>query len=88
MNYCFIKCKVISNPEFKFIWKSKNISVCNILVELNNGSIIEVRGYNDIADYIYGFVKLGEIIFIEGILKNKYIETRNIIIIQYRLLQS
>ena len=58
MNLVFIKGKIIEKIEFKFIYsknKTKNtpISIAQSKVELDNKSIITVKGYNEISDFCY-----------------------------------
>ena len=70
MNLCFLMGKIISNIEFKFIINSINISVAIFEIELNNRSIIKVKGYNEIADYCYQKLVKGEVVIICGSLNN------------------
>ena len=54
MNECFFIGKIISDIDFKFIVNSKKYYSISILqIELNNKSIVTVKGYNDIADFCY-----------------------------------
>ena len=39
------------------------------LIELSNKSIIKVKGYDEIADYVYSNIKNGDIIIISGELR-------------------
>lgn len=70
MNLCFVMGKIISNIEFKFIINSKNISVAIFEIQLENKSIIKVKGYNEIADYCYQKLVKGDKIIIYGELNN------------------
>ena len=70
MNLCFIMGKIISDIEFKFIIKSKNISVIMFEIELSNKSIIKVKGYNEIADFCYQKLVKNDIVIIYGNLNN------------------
>lgn len=63
MNECFVTGKIISNIDFKFIVNSKKYySISIFKIELNNQSIITVKGYNEIADFCY-----------KNLIKNNYI---------------
>ena len=63
MNICFFIGKIISEIEFKFIVNSKKYySISIFQIELNNKSVITVKGYNEIADFCY-----------RRLLKNDYI---------------
>ena len=53
MNLCFLIGKIISEINFKFVLNSKNISIAYFKIELNNKSIVEVKAYNELADYCY-----------------------------------
>ena len=72
MNICFLYGKIISDVKFDFILNDKNnISVCYFQLKLLNESIINVKAYNEKADYCYGKVNSGDSIFLEGYLNNK-----------------
>ena len=63
MNECFVTGKIISNIDFKFIVNSKKYySISIFQIELNNKSVITVKGYNEIADFCY-----------KSLIKNNYI---------------
>ena len=47
MNICFLKGKIISDIEFKFIINNKKYySISIFKIKLDNKSIIAVKGYN------------------------------------------
>ena len=66
MNICFIKGKIISDIEFKFVLNSENYAISMFEIKLSNKSIVKVKAYNDMADYIYRCFKKNDYIFIEG----------------------
>ena len=68
MNLCFLAGKIVSDINFKFIINSKNISIACFNLQLNNGSIIKVSGYNEIADYCYSNLRKNDFINIQGYL--------------------
>lgn len=72
MNICFLYGKIISDIDFKFIMNNKNkTSISVYKIQLNNKSIVTVKGYNEIADYCYRNLKIGDNIFyIQGRLNN------------------
>ncbi len=70
MNICFIMGKIVSNIEFKFIIKSKNYSIIIFKLELRNKSIIQVKAYNELADFGYQNLKVGEKVFLQGMICN------------------
>lgn len=71
MNICFFIGRVCSNINFKFILNSKDISIAIFNIQLLNGSIIKVKGYNEIADYCYTNLEENMIVSIEGYIDNK-----------------
>lgn len=72
MNICFFIGKICSEIKFDFILNSKNVSISVFYIELLNGSIVKVKGYNEIADYCYSNLKEGMIIQIQGYINYKY----------------
>lgn len=71
MNICFLYGKIISDIDFKFIMNNKNkTSISVYKIQLNNKSIVIVKGYNEIADYCYRNLKIGDNIYIQGRLNN------------------
>ena len=66
MNICFLIGKIISEIEFKFIIQGKNTAIATFQIELENKSIITVKGYNEIADYCYKDLKNIDTIMIQG----------------------
>ena len=75
MNEVFIIGK-IEELEFKFMYNSKYISICTIKIRLENKCIIEAYGYNEIADKILQELKIGNVIFINGELRNGKVEIK------------
>ena len=73
MNICFIKGKIITKPEYKFIKQKKTNAVITFEVELNNKSKIKVIGYNKIADKCYKELEKEDTIWIEGRIEEKQI---------------
>ncbi len=71
INMCFLIGKIVSEIEFDFILNSKNISIVNFLLELNNKSVISIKGYNKIADFCYSKLDIGDNIMIYGNIDNK-----------------
>ena len=66
MNICLLIGKICSEIQFEFILNRKEISISMFDIELLNGSIIKVKGYNEIADYCYSNLEKGHLIGIEG----------------------
>ena len=71
MNICFFIGKIISEIEYKFIVDNKKYySISIFQIELNNKSIITVKGYNEIADFCYRKLNRYDNISIKGNIKN------------------
>lgn len=71
MNLCFVLGKIISNIKFEFILNSANISIAIFYIELSNGCIIKVKGYNEIADFCYRKLEKEINVFIKGYINSK-----------------
>ena len=73
MNICFLIGKIISDIEFKFIVDNKSYYAIAIFqIELNNNSVITVKGLNEIADYCYRNLNKNEYCIIEGIIVSNF----------------
>lgn len=66
MNLCFLIGKIVSGVEFDFILRGKNISIARFEIVLDNKSIINVKGYDEIADFCYKNLAIGSVIGILG----------------------
>lgn len=66
MNLCILLGKIVSEIEFKFIIKKRNKSIAYFDMELSNKSIVRIKAYNEMADYIYRELEIGQIVLIEG----------------------
>ena len=72
MNICFLIGKIISDIDFKFIVNSKKYySISIFQIELNNKSVITVKGYNEIADFCYRRLLKNDYINLYGELNSK-----------------
>ena len=67
MNICIVYGKIVSKIEFEFIINVKKYySIVIFQIELNNKSIVTVKGYNEIADYCYKNLSKGKYCVIQG----------------------
>ena len=82
MNEIFLIGKVISEAEFDFIINSKSKSCAIFNIETLNKQIIVIKAYDNIADFAYSKLIIGNVIFVYGKLRENYIEARKINIIQ------
>ena len=71
MNICILVGKIKTNIEFKFILKSKKISIVNFKMQLKNKSIVQVKAYDEIADKCYKLLEKNDIIEVQGKLNSK-----------------
>ena len=69
MNICIVAGKIVSEIEFKFIINSKHKSIVYFDLELLNKSIVKVKAYDEIADYVYSKIK-NDIVLIDGKLRD------------------
>lgn len=95
MNICLLSGKIINDIELEFIYNSKDktlgkehIAIAIIFLETEDKQIIKLHCYNERADYAYRKLKRADYIWLEGIVREKYIEiesfykkTRNMLII-------
>lgn len=82
MNIVVICGKVISEVDFNFIYdryrgvsseKEKSslemymhTSVAKCEIKLSNKSFIEIQGYDDVADFMYRYLKEKDTVWVEG----------------------
>ena len=71
MNICFVIGKIISEIEFKFIINSKNVSISYFKIELFNKSIINIKAYNELADYCYSKLQKYDVCAIQGYINSE-----------------
>ena len=84
MNKVFLIGKVKEKVDFKFYIKSKKISVAKTKVILANKSVVTIKGYDNMADYMHQNIKENDVIFIEGKL-NENMEVEVIKIYNFNL---
>ena len=70
MNLCVLLGKIVSDIEFKFIFKNQNKSIAYFDIELLNKSVIRIKSYNELADHIYRKLKVGQIVIVEGLIRD------------------
>ena len=75
MNICIVYGKIVSKIEFAFIINVKKYySIVIFQIELDNKSIVTVKGYNEIADYCYKNLSKGNYCVIEGKINVKEVD--------------
>ena len=65
MNEVFIIVKV-KNFEYRFLLNKKNNAICKIEGMLENGSIIKLIAYDNIADRLLRKLKINELYLFRG----------------------
>lgn len=66
MNFCIFKGKVIDEVKFDFIYNSKKISVAKTKLGLENGSCLKIKGFDEMADWMYRNIGQGDIAICSG----------------------
>ena len=85
INLCFLKGKIIDITDYKFIYDknnkgigNKHICIIKLEIEIENKQIVWLKGYDEIADFIYQKLKKGDEIFVEGNIENDIVEIEEI----------
>ena len=85
INLCFLSGKVINEIDLKFVYNTKkksldkkHISIAEIELKLQDGQIVQLHAYNEIADYAFRNIQKGEYITVQGKVKNGYVEIKQI----------
>ena len=82
MNLVIVYGTIVTNIDFKFIYdrfccdednieKYSHISVASCKLKLINDSIIEIYGYDNVADLMLRNLKINDKIFVEGKIDNE-----------------
>ena len=85
MNLCFLSGKIANEVDLKFIYNpvtkslnKRHTSIVLIDLELEDGQIIKLHGYDEMADFIYRNVKQNDIILIRGSISIDVVEVYEI----------
>ena len=76
MNICFLIGKIISDIKFDFIignnkyFNKEKVTIVRFKIELLDGNIVNVIGYNSIADKCFRKLKKDKIIIIQGVINS------------------
>ena len=73
MNICFIIGSVVEEIKYNFIIEGKNFACAQFKLKLLNKSIINIKAYNNLADYCYRYLNKNDIVFIQGYLNSDLI---------------
>lgn len=69
MNEVFTIVKII-NFEYRFLLNNKNNAICKVDAILENGSIIKLIAYDNLADRLLRKLKINELYLFQGILNS------------------
>ena len=94
MNLVILYGIVVTNVDFKFIYdrfcidkghneKYNHISVASCKLKLLNESVIEIYGYDDVADFMLKNLNINDNIYVEGKLDNEGRIVINTVYISY-----
>ena len=85
MNLCFLKGKVSGIIDYQFMYDKfkknlgkKHVCIVKLQLEIKNKQIIDLKAYDEVADFVYQNVKEGDHIFLQGALKDDVIEIEEI----------
>ena len=69
MNEVFTIVKII-NFEYRFLLNNKNNATCKVDAILENGSIIKLIAYDNLADRLLRKLKINELYLFQGVLNS------------------
>ena len=69
MNEVFTIVKII-NFEYRFLLNNKNNAICKIDAILENGSIIKLIAYDNLADRLLRKLEINELYLFQGVLNS------------------
>jgi len=82
MKEVFLIGKVISKVEFDFMIESRYISIGRFYLETMDKKIIEIKAYDNIADFVYKKLIIGNIVFLYGRLNLDFVSAKIIKILK------
>lgn len=76
MNIVVISGDVITKVDFKFIYDrygktNKHTSIAKCMFKLDNESIVQICGYDNMADFMYRNLQIGDNIICDGYLDSE-----------------
>ncbi len=75
MNLCCLLGKMITEPQFDFFYNSKkHVSVVKFKIKTQSekySTIINVKAFDEEADYIYRYFSKGDLVSVEGWINQK-----------------
>ena len=71
INLCFIKGKIIEEINFSFLYNMNKISVAKTKLKLENESVIVIKGYDEMADWMVQNIKKEDEVILQGKINTK-----------------
>ena len=81
MNEVFLIGEIVSNINFDFMINSKHKSISRFKIKTLDNQILDIKAYDNQADFVYRKSKQGDSFFIYGRLEEVCILIKDIIII-------
>ena len=70
MNIIFLKGKIINEIKYEFIINNINNAIVIFKMQVQD-NIITIKGYDEIADFCYSKLKIGDEIYLQGSINSK-----------------
>ena len=70
MNIIFLKGKIINEIKYEFIINNINNAIVLFKIQVQD-NIITIKGYDEIADFCYSKLKIGDEIYLQGSINSK-----------------
>ena len=70
MNIIFLKGKIINEIKYEFIINNINNAIVIFKMQVED-NIITIKGYDEIADFCYSKLKIGDEIYLQGSINSK-----------------
>ena len=70
MNIIFLKGKIINEIKYEFIINNINNAIVIFKIQVQD-NIITIKGYDEIADFCYSKLKIGDEIYLQGSINSK-----------------
>ena len=85
INLCFFMGTVRNDIDLKFVYNSKlkglsrkHISIVIFELKLIDSQIINLYAYDEVADFIYKYIKKSDMVIVQGRFSNGYIHVDKI----------
>ena len=76
MNVVILCGKLQKDVRFDFIYNNKHVSIAKGKIMMDNGNMVNIYGYDDIADFLYRNEK--KFIWLEGCIRENGVEAKEV----------